>query len=123
MSQSNMGLESKPVLTKLGLGALFLTYFLSAFMVNGLSIASPKIAADLNGMDLFSWAISLPALAAAFVTLLYGRLSDLYGRRIMILISLAFFLAGVILFVRSSPSRTGLICRATMKNTTCERLR
>ncbi|MBP1610700.1 MAG: transporter [Acidobacteria bacterium] len=106
-----MGLESKPVLTKLGLGALFLTYFLSAFMVNGLSIASPKIAADLNGMDLFSWAISLPALAAAFVTLLYGRLSDLYGRRIMILISLAFFLAGAVLAGVSQTFAFNIVAR------------
>ena len=86
-----------PALTKLGLAALFLTFFLSGLMTNGLSIASPKIAADLNGMGLFSWAISLPGLAAAFVTLLYGRLSDLYGRKIMILVSLAFFLIGAIL--------------------------
>lgn len=97
MPHEKIGAESLPALTKLGLAALFLTYFLSAFMVNGLGIASPKIAADLNGMDLFSWAISLPALAAAFVTLLYGRLSDLYGRKIMLMISLVFFLAGAVL--------------------------
>lgn len=97
MAQSSMDQQSPPALTKLGLAALFLTYFLSALMVNGLSIASPKIAAYLDGMDLFSWALSLPALAAAFVTLLYGRLSDLYGRKIMLLISLAFFLAGAVL--------------------------
>jgi len=97
MPHEKIGAVSLPALTKLGLTALFLTYFLSAFMVNGLGIASPKIAADLNGMDLFSWAISLPALAAAFVTLLYGRLSDLYGRKIMLMISLVFFLAGAVL--------------------------
>lgn len=97
MSREKTGAESIPVLTKLGMVALFITYFMFAFMGNGLSIASPKIAADLNGMDLFSWAISLPALAAAFVTLLYGKLSDLYGRKIMLLISLVFFLVGVVL--------------------------
>jgi MFS family permease len=97
MPNEKIGAESLPALTKLGLAALFLTYFLSAFMINGLGIASPKIAADLNGMDLFSWAISLPALAAAFVTLLYGRLSDLYGRKTMLMIALVFFLAGAVL--------------------------
>jgi MFS family permease len=97
MPKEETGVESMPVLTKLGLVALFLTYFLSGLMVNGIGIASPKIAADLNGMDLFSWAISLPGLAAAFVTLLYGRLSDLYGRKRMLMVSLVFFLIGAVL--------------------------
>lgn len=97
MPQEKVGVESLRALTKLGLSAIFLTYFVASLMINGLNIAQPKIAADLNGMDLFSWAISLPALAAAFVTLLYGKLSDLYGRRIMILISLVFFLIGAVL--------------------------
>ena len=97
MPQEKIGVETPPALTNLGLSALFLTLFLSSFMIYGLNIASPVIAADLKRMDLFSWAISLPALAAAFVTLLYGKLSDLYGRRIMLLISLVFFLIGAVL--------------------------
>lgn len=111
MSQAKIGAESLPALTKLGLAALFLTYFLSAFMVNGLSIASPKIAAYLDGMDLFSWALSLPALAAAFVTLLYGRLSDLYGRKIMLLISLVFFLTGAVLAAVSQTFVFNIVAR------------
>jgi MFS family permease len=81
----------------LGLIAVFATYFASSYFFRGSGVTLPKIAADLNGMHLFSWAISLPALASAFVTLIFGKLSDMYGRRIMLIISMAFYLGGAIL--------------------------
>lgn len=96
----NAGVESKNSSAKaatLGFSAVFFTYFITSFMTLGLSIASPMIAADLNGMSLFSWAISLPALAMSFVALLFGRLSDIYGRRNLLLTSLFFFTAGSVL--------------------------
>jgi MFS family permease len=67
----------------LGLVAVFLIAFLGSLLIYGFNIAMPMIAAGLKGMAWYSWAISLPALAAAFVTLLFGKLSDMYGRRPM----------------------------------------
>ena len=61
--------------TWLALAAIFITYFASSYIFRGWTVAAPRIAAELNGMHLFSWAISLPALAAAFVTLIFGKLS------------------------------------------------
>jgi MFS family permease len=81
----------------LGLIAVFTTYFASSYFFRGSGVTLPKIAADLMGMHLFSWAISLPALASAFVTLTFGKLSDMYGRRIMLIVSLAFYMVGAIL--------------------------
>jgi MFS family permease len=104
MSQTWINAEAqatKPKLATLGLTAVFLTYFLASLMIYGLNIAGPMIAADLNGMQLYSWAISLPALAAAFVTLIFGKLSDMYGRRAMLIISLIIFLIGAILSATS----------------------
>ena len=83
--------------TVLGLAAVFITYFATIYFFRGIGVAQPKVAADLNGMALFSWAISLPALAASFATLLFGKLSDVYGRRILLLVSLALYMAGAIL--------------------------
>lgn len=81
----------------LGLVAIFITYFSSAYFFRGSGITLPKISADLNGMHLYSWAISLPALASAFVTLTFGKLSDMYGRRIMLITALGLYIAGAVL--------------------------
>lgn len=83
--------------TTLALFAVFATYFGSSYLFRGFGVALPRIAADLNGMPLYSSAISLPALASAFVTLTFGKLSDMYGRRILLLVSLTLYLIGAIL--------------------------
>jgi len=62
-----------------------------------LTIARPKMAAELNGMALYSWAVSIPSLVTAIAMLIFGKFSDIYGRRIMLLISLITCLAGTIL--------------------------
>ena len=83
--------------TILGLVAVFVVYGTMAYFIHSLNIARPRIAADLDGMSLYSYSISIPALAAAFVTLIFGKFSDMYGRRIMLLVSLGFFLSGTVL--------------------------
>jgi MFS family permease len=77
--------------------AIFAVYGTMAYFVQTLTIARPKMAADLDGMALYSWAVSIPALFGAFVTLIFGKLSDMYGRRIMLLISVTLGLVGAIM--------------------------
>ena len=77
--------------------AIFAVYGTMAYFVQTLGIARPKMAADLNGMSLYAWAVSIPSLVSAFVTLIFGKLSDIYGRRIMLLVSVIFCLVGTIL--------------------------
>ena len=79
------------------LWAIFLAYFTYSLIISTLTVALPRIAADLDGMRLFSWALALPGLASALSTLLFGKLSDLYGRRPLLLLSLAVYLLGVVL--------------------------
>jgi MFS family permease len=97
MSEANGHPSAAKGSTVLGLSAVFITYFATIYFFRGIGVVQPKVAADLNGMALFSWAISLPALAASFATLLFGKLSDVYGRRILLLVSLSFYMAGAIL--------------------------
>jgi MFS family permease len=100
MGQPRIAIAQKPETgnkATLGLIAVFTTYFAATYFFRGYTVTLPKIAAELNGMHLYSWAISLPALGAAFVTLTFGKLSDMYGRRIMLLISLGLYMIGCIL--------------------------
>lgn len=78
----------------IGLTAVFVTYFISAFVQQTQGIAAPRMAADLNGMPLFSWGIAIPALASAIATLIMGKLSDMFGRRLVIASTMVIFFIG-----------------------------
>ncbi len=97
-----------------GLWAVFITYFTAMFFQNSVNIAQPIQVADLNGMALFSWIIALPALGAAVATLTGGKLSDMYGRRIVVLISLALFVAGSILSAISTTMGFAIAARIVL---------
>lgn len=103
--------KSKP---GLALVAIFITFFASSYIFRGATVAAPRIAAELNGMHLFSWAISLPSLAAAFVTLIFGKLSDMYGRRLMLTICLLLYLGGSILCAASETFIFYIVARVIL---------
>jgi MFS family permease len=86
----------------LGLVTIFLIYGTMAYFLQAINIARPKIAAELHGMHIYAWSVSIAGLIGAFVTLIFGKLSDTYGRRIMLLISAAFALLGSILSIFST---------------------
>lgn len=78
-----------------GVTAIFIAEFVSLLFANARNIAQPGMIAEFNGMALFSWLIAVPGLAGAAGTLLFGKLSDVYGRRAMMLISIAIFGVGL----------------------------
>lgn len=86
----------------LGVWAIFLTQFVSFFFINARTIATPKIVAEFNGMALFAWLIALPALTGSISTLLFGKLSDIYGRRTILLLCIGIFLLGLGLTTQST---------------------
>jgi len=107
--QSNIPTPSKAAL---GVGAVFITQFVSFLFINARNIAQPGMIAELDGMALFSWLVALPALAGAAGTLLSGKLSDVYGRRVVLLASIGIFLLGLGLSA-SATSMTWLVAATT----------
>lgn len=75
--------------------AIFIAEFVSLLFANARNIAQPGMIAEFDGMALFSWLIALPGLAGAAGTLLFGKLSDVYGRRAIMLLSIAIFSVGL----------------------------
>ena len=58
------------------------------------STALPTIVADLGGLEHLSWVVTAYILASTIVAPLYGKLGDLYGRRVMVFVSVGLFLTG-----------------------------
>ncbi len=72
------------------------------------STALPTIVADLGGLDHLSWVVTAYILASTVAAPLYGKLGDLYGRRVMVFVSVGLFLFGSTL-CGLSTSMTALI--------------
>lgn len=92
----------------IGLLAVFLIYGILGYYIQALNIARPKIASAFDSMALFAWSVSIPALIGAFATLIGGKLSDMYGRRIVLQVCLLFAVIGTAL-AALSPSFIFLI--------------
>ena len=58
------------------------------------STALPTIVTDLGGLDHLSWVVTAYILSSTVVAPLYGKLGDLYGRRVMVFVSVGLFILG-----------------------------
>ena len=73
------------------------TMFMAAIEGTIVATAIPTIVGALGGFDLFSWVFSAYLLTQAVMIPIYGRLADVYGRKPILLIGIAVFLAGSVL--------------------------
>ena len=73
---------------------VLLTMLLAALDQVMVATALPSIAASLGEIENMSWVITANLLCATAVTPLYGKLSDIHGRRAMMLVALGLFIAG-----------------------------
>ncbi|HYI23965.1 MAG TPA: MFS transporter, partial [Thermomicrobiales bacterium] len=56
--------------------------------------ALPRIVSDLGGLNHLSWVVTAYLLTSTAVTPLWGKISDLYGRRIIFQTTIVIFLIG-----------------------------
>ena len=74
-------------------GAL-LALLLAALDQTVVSTALPRIASDLHGFSDLSWIVTAYLLTSTVTVPLYGKLSDLYGRRSLFVVAISIFLVG-----------------------------
>lgn len=74
------------------LSGVLLCMLMAALDQTVLATALPAIAADFNGVPHLSWVITAYLLTSTVTTLIFGKLSDLYGRRSLLEISIGIFL-------------------------------
>lgn len=76
------------------LGGVILAMFLAALDQTIVATALAAIGRDLGDPDLLPWVVSIYLLAATTATPLYGKASDIWGRRPLMMVAIGLFLAG-----------------------------
>src|SRR6516225_8685299 len=79
------------------LTSLMLTMFLAALDQTIVATALPTIGRQFHDVTSLSWVITAYLLASTAVAPVFGTLSDIYGRRAMVIAALSLFIAGSIL--------------------------
>src|SRR4051812_22259293 len=76
------------------MAALLLVMLLASLDQTIVSTALPTIVGELGGLEHISWVVTAYLLAVTIVTPLYGKLGDLYGRKLILQAALVIFLIG-----------------------------
>lgn len=79
------------------MSALMLAMLLAALDQTIVSTALPRIANDLHGLSKYSWVATAYLLTSAVSTPLYGKISDMYGRKKIFQSAIIIFLIGSML--------------------------
>lgn len=74
--------------------ALIIATFLASIEGTIVSTATASIANDLQGVSLVSWLFTVYLLTMTVTTPIYGKLADLYGRRLIFTLGIILFLSG-----------------------------
>jgi EmrB/QacA subfamily drug resistance transporter len=90
---------------KLVVASVMGSMFMVAIEATIITTAMPQIVADLGGLPLYSWVFSSFLLAQTALTVVFGSLSDIYGRKSIMLAGIAIFVLGSIVcgFAWSMP--------------------
>jgi EmrB/QacA subfamily drug resistance transporter len=79
---------------KLTIAAIMMVFLLSALDQTIVSTAMPRIIAELHGLEMYSWTATAYMLTSTIMVPIYGKLGDMYGRKIILIVGIAIFLLG-----------------------------
>ena len=77
--------------------AIMLGLFLSALDQTIVGVALPRILSDLQGIELYTWVVTIYLLTATITGPIYGKLSDQFGRKWLLMFGVTVFLIGSVL--------------------------
>jgi EmrB/QacA subfamily drug resistance transporter len=93
------------------LATVMLAMFISAVEATIVATAMPAIVSELGDFSLYSWVFSSYLLMNAVTVLIYGKLSDLFGRKPVLTIGIVIFLIGSLLCGLASSMEWLIIAR------------
>lgn len=73
---------------------ILLALFLSALDQTIVGTAMPRILTDLHGIDLYTWVVTIYLLTSTITGPIYGKLSDQFGRKNLLVFGVVVFLLG-----------------------------
>jgi EmrB/QacA subfamily drug resistance transporter len=74
--------------------ALMIVLLLSALDQTIVSTAMPRIVAELKGLELYAWVTTIYLLSSTVMVPIWGKLGDLYGRKMIMISGIGIFLFG-----------------------------
>src|SRR5215470_1442759 len=75
-------------------GAVLLCMFLASLDQTVVGTSLPRIVTDLQGADRYTWVVTAYLLTSTVTIPVYGKFSDVYGRKAMLLVGVGLFLIG-----------------------------
>src|SRR5262245_15588645 len=76
------------------LWGLMIVFLLSALDQTIVSTAMPRIVQELKGIYLYSWVTTVYLLTSTVVVPIWGKLGDMYGRKLVLVLGISIFAAG-----------------------------
>ena len=86
--------------------------FLAALDQTVVATALPTIVGELGGLDYYSWVVTAYLLSSTVCTPLFGKVSDMYGRRLLFQTAILVFLAGSLMAGLSRDMLELIVSRA-----------
>ena len=91
---------------------IMLSLFMASMESTVVATAMPTIVGQLGGLEHYSWVFSAFMLASTTTVPIYGKLSDIYGRRNLYVFAMALFLVGSVLCGLANSMTALIIARA-----------
>ncbi len=110
-SSADLHSLSHPEIRNIVLG-IMLAMFLGALDQTIVATALPTIGRTFGHLEDLSWVVTAYLLTATAVTPLYGKLSDIHGRRAMMLTAIGFFVAGSVACALATGMSALVLARA-----------